>query len=103
LTDQNLDGGWGESCLSDESQQYIPLGFSTPSQTAWALDALIAAELQENPAVTRGVESLLKLVEKNGTETSYPTGAGLPGGFYINYHSYRCVWPLLALSHYLKR
>jgi squalene cyclase len=23
--------------------------------------------------------------------------------FYINYHSYRYVWPLLALSHYLKR
>jgi len=103
LSIQNPDGGWGESCLSDESKQYIPLGFSTPSQTAWALDALIAAGLQENPAVTRGVESLLKLVEKNGTETSYPTGAGLPGGFYIHYHSYRCVWPLLALSHYLKR
>jgi len=103
LSIQNQDGGWGESCLSDGAKQYTSLGFSTPSQTAWALDALIAAGLQENPAVIRGMESLLKLVEENGVETSYPTGAGLPGGFYINYHSYRYVWPLLALSHYLKR
>lgn len=103
LSIQNSDGGWGESCLSDLKQQYVPLSFSTPSQTAWALDALIVAGLQENPAVIRGMEALLNLVEKNGLETSYPTGAGLPGGFYIHYHSYRYIWPLIAFSHYLRR
>ena len=102
LAIQNQDGGWGESCLSDSVGQYTPLDFSTPSQTAWALDALIAAGLKDSPAVARGMEALLNLVEKDGIETSYPTGAGLPGDFYINYHSYRYIWPLMAFSHYLR-
>lgn len=103
LAIQNPDGGWGESCRSDQAEQYIPLRFSTPSQTAWALDALIIAGQQEKPAVTRGVEYLLRFEDENGSQASYPTGSGLPGGFYIHYHSYRHVWPLLALSHYMKR
>ena len=102
LSIQNSDGGWGESALSDSLLQYTPLGFSTPSQTAWALDALIATGLKESPAVIRGIEALIQLTEKNGIATSYPTGAGVPGGFYIHYHSYRYIWPLLALSHYLR-
>ncbi len=99
LSVQNPDGGWGESCRSDTARKYTPLGFSTPSQTAWAVDALVAAGQRENPAVSRGVERLAVLVDQ---AASYPTGAGLPGGFYIHYHSYRYVWPLLALSHYLR-
>lgn len=102
LSVQNPDGGWGESCLSDSAQKYTPLGFSTPSQTAWAVDALVIAGERENPAVSRGVNCLIGLIGHNGIEASYPTGAGLPGGFYIHYHSYRYVWPLLALSHYLR-
>lgn len=100
---QNHDGGWGESCLSDNAKRYIPLGFSTPSQTAWAVDALISAGLWDHPAVTRGVKFLLIPVGIQPVAASYPTGAGLPGGFYINYHSYSYIWPLVALSHYLKR
>jgi len=102
LSIQNEDGGWGESCLSDSARRYIPLGFSTPSQTAWALDALIAAGLAESPAVDRGMEALLELVDVEGVAGSYPTGQGLPGGFYINYHSYRFAWPLVTFGHYLK-
>lgn len=100
LSIQNTDGGWGESCQSDKEEHYIPLGWSTPSQTAWALDALIAVGLKGTSAVERGVACLLDLVEQGGMVPEYPTGAGLPGGFYIHYHSYRYVWPLLALSHY---
>ena len=32
----------------------------------------------------------------------YPTGTGLPGGFYIRYHSYAHIYPLLTLAHYAK-
>ncbi|WP_114679261.1 squalene--hopene cyclase [Desulfotruncus alcoholivorax] len=102
LSIQNPDGGWGESCLSDVERKYMPLGFSTPSQTAWAIDALIAAGLRDTPAVTSGIEALLLLTADTGIASAYPTGAGLPGGFYIHYHSYRHVWPLVTLSHYLK-
>lgn len=101
LTDiQNPDGGWGESCDSDRVMRYTPLHQSTPSQTAWALDALIAANDKPTPAIKRGINSLMALINENGWQTVYPTGAGLPGNFYVHYHSYRYIYPLLTLSHY---
>ncbi|MFL6560503.1 MAG: hypothetical protein ACJ8MO_30875, partial [Bacillus sp. (in: firmicutes)] len=30
----------------------------------------------------------------------YPKGQGMAGGFYIHYHSYRYIFPLIALSNY---
>jgi len=97
---QQGDGGWGESCRSDSSPHYISIGASTPSQTAWALDALIAVSPESTPAIDRGVERLIAFLHERNWKTDYPTGAGLPGYFYIRYHSYRYIWPLVALSHY---
>lgn len=97
---QNPDGGWGESCQSDKLRHYVPLGDSTPSQTAWALDALIAADPKATAPIHKGVTRLLDLMSDNGPMSIYPTGAGLPGSFYVHYHSYRHIWPLLALAHY---
>jgi sporulenol synthase len=103
LSIQNPDGGWGESCQSDRLKRYVPLGTSTLSQTAWALDALIAAYSNPVPEIERGVKNLIASLYTDDWTTSYPTGAGLPGKFYIHYHSYRYIWPLLALSHYTKK
>jgi sporulenol synthase len=100
---QNQDGGWGESCKSDQHLKYIPLGASTPSQTAWALDALIAVYPKPIPEIDRGVAKLMDLLRSKDWTTDYPTGAGLPGSFYTHYESYRYIWPLLALSHYRKK
>ncbi|OPA81014.1 squalene--hopene cyclase [Paenibacillus selenitireducens] len=100
---QNADGGWGESCRSDRLRRYIPLGASTPSQTAWALDALIAVHSQPTDEIDQGIRRLIALLHEDNWMTSYPTGAGLPGMFYIHYHSYRYIWPLVALSHYRKK
>lgn len=101
LTDiQNDDGGWGESCRSDVAMRYVPLHASTPSQTAWALDALIAVHDASTAVIDKGIERLIQLSQDNGGMSSYPTGAGLPGIFYSHYHSYRYIWPLLTLAHY---
>ncbi|MED4585955.1 squalene--hopene cyclase [Brevibacillus choshinensis] len=100
MRQQNADGGWGESCKSDEKQAYVPLGASTPSQTAWAVDALVAVFPEPPPAVERGVQYLLQSGQMQDWTTSYPTGGGRPGGIYFAYHSYRWIWPLLAISHY---
>lgn len=97
---QNPDGGWGESCESDRSMRYVPLGASTPSQTAWALDALISVHASPTPAIRKGVERLIRFSDEDNGFAAYPTGAGLPGVFYSHYHSYRYIWPLLALAHY---
>ncbi|UCZ53552.1 squalene--hopene cyclase [Bacillus shivajii] len=100
LSVQHDDGGWGESCYSDVYKKYVPLNASTPSQTAWALDALISFYDQPTDEMKRGINQLINLLATDSWQHRYPTGAGLPGDFYINYHSYRYIWPLLTLSHY---
>lgn len=97
---QNPDGGWGESCYSDINQHYTPLGVSTLTHTAWALDALIATSDKVTHDIQAGVKFLLDASDKQDWTTSYPKGQGMAGGFYIHYHSYRYIFPLLALSHY---
>jgi len=98
LSIQNEDGGWGESCESDSLRKYVSLNKSTPSQTAWALNALTSLNDKPNSKMEEAVSWLL-----SKQEASYPTGAGLPGAFYIRYHSYEHIWPLLALTHYYKK
>lgn len=100
LNTQNLDGGWGESCTSEVHQTFVPVHSSTLSQTAWVVDALTTVFDTPIPAVQRGIAFLLENGRTVGFAATYPTGAGLPGGFNIHYHSYRYVWPLLALGHY---
>ncbi|WP_099156949.1 squalene--hopene cyclase [Virgibacillus ndiopensis] len=100
---QNIDGGWGESCASDRERRYISLGSSTPSQTAWAVDALISVFDYRTEEIDRGIDCLIKLLNERDWTYTYPTGAGLPGSFYIYYHSYNYIWPLLTLSHYVEK
>ncbi|MCP3028618.1 prenyltransferase/squalene oxidase repeat-containing protein [Halobacillus sp. A5] len=97
---QNSDGGWGESCLSDSKKEYVPLRSSTLTDTAWALDALIMAEDHPSKEIHRGVEYLLNSIKKEDWTTEYPKGQAMAGTFYIHYHSYRFIFPLLALAHY---
>ncbi|RJE90465.1 squalene--hopene cyclase [Paenibacillus sp. 1011MAR3C5] len=100
---QQSDGGWGESCRSDSKSHYVSIGASTPSQTAWALDALIAVSSEATPAIKRGIKRLIGFLHENNWKTDYPTGAALPGYFYVRYHSYRYIWPLAALAHYREK
>ncbi|KAB2334415.1 squalene--hopene cyclase [Cytobacillus depressus] len=98
---QSQDGGWGESCKSDIENCYVPLGESTRTHTAWALDTLISATTEVTPDIKRGAAFLVDGKEKDWAKT-YPKGRGMAGTFYINYHCYEYVFPLLALAHYQK-
>ena len=100
LAIQNSDGGWGESCKSDLASTYVPLGSSNITQTAWAVDALMAVSDQITPEINAGIDYLLQLTHKSDWTHSYPVGQGMGGAFYIHYHSYRYIFPLLALAHY---
>ncbi|MGG0719723.1 squalene--hopene cyclase [Robertmurraya massiliosenegalensis] len=96
---QNEDGGWGESCKSDSENKFIPLS-STLTHTAWAVDALIAANERPSKEIKKGITFLLNHLERDDWTTDYPKGQGMAGDFYIHYHSYRYIYPLLALAHY---
>ena len=100
LAIQNSDGGWGESCKSDHNSTYVPLGASHVTQTAWALDALIAVSDQITPEMNAGIAYLLKSYNQTDWILSYPVGQGMGGAFYIHYHSYHLIFPLLALARY---
>ncbi len=101
LSQQNGDGGWGETCHSYEDPGCRGKGPSTASQTAWALMGLIAAGEAANPAVERGIRYLVKTQHEDGSwkEEAY-TGTGFPRAFYLRYDLYRIYFPLLALSRY---
>lgn len=100
---QNADGGWGESCYSDSKKTYVPLGASTLTHTAWALDTLICVSDKPTQAIRKGISYLLRNLIKEDWTTAYPKGQGMAGAFYIHYHSYRYIFPLLALAHFRKK
>lgn len=97
------DLGWGESCSSDTEDHFVPLTYSTVVHTAWALDTLVAVHERPTLAMQQTLSQLLKWMQEESKRTIYPTGAGLPGQFYIHYHSYRYIWPLVAISHYAQK
>jgi squalene-hopene/tetraprenyl-beta-curcumene cyclase len=97
---QNHDGGWGEDLRSYRDPAWRGRGEPTPSQTAWALLALHAAG-ERGSALERGVAWLCDRQRADGTwEEPWFTGTGFPGDFYINYHLYRQVFPLMALGRF---
>ncbi|QIP83095.1 squalene--hopene cyclase [Streptomyces sp. Tu 2975] len=99
---QNDDGGWGEDVRSYRDERWAGQGTSTPSQTAWALLAVLAAGEGDSEAVERGVRWLVQAQHENGTwEEPHFTGTGFPGDYSIRYHLYRQVFPLMALGRYL--
>jgi squalene-hopene/tetraprenyl-beta-curcumene cyclase len=99
---QRDDGGWGECCESYENMALKSCGKTTPSQTAWAIMALMAAGEGNGDAVRRGISYLVKSQNADGTwdEPEF-TGTGFPKYFAINYHNYRNCFPLMALGKFL--
>lgn len=102
-SNQNADGGWGETVRSYDDPKYKGIGASTASQTAWALMGLISAGEMDAPEVARGIEFLLQTQEATGAwSEELFTGTGFPKVFYLRYHDYRQYFPLLALGMYAR-
>jgi len=98
---QNPDGGWGETCESYDDPSLAGRGTSTPSQTAWALLALLAAGRARTDVVERGVSHLLDRQRADGGwDDPFWNGTGFPGVFMLHYHLYAKYFPLWALGVY---
>jgi squalene-hopene/tetraprenyl-beta-curcumene cyclase len=98
---QREDGGWGEDCGTYWEERRYEAKESTPSQTAWALLALMAAGEVESEAVARGVAYLETNRDSDGSwsEDMY-NAVGFPRVFYLKYHGYAAYFPLWALARY---
>jgi len=108
---QNADGGWGETCGTYDDPDQRGIGPSTPSQTAWALLGLLAANDTRSDSVAKGIRWLIDKQHEDGSwdelaagrnGESYYTGTGFPRVFYLGYHLYKQYFPLLALTTYRK-
>ena len=99
---QHKDGGWGEGGKS--YWPGAPRGnspYSTSSQTAWALLALMAAGEIGHPAVARGIAYLIDSQDEDGNwDEPWYTAVGFPRVFYLRYHGYRAFFPLWALARF---
>ena len=106
---QNSDGGWGETAGTYDDPDQRGIGPSTPSQTAWALLGLLAANDTRSDSVAKGIRWLITRQHEDGSwdelaegrnGESYYTGTGFPRVFYLGYHLYKQYFPLLALTTY---
>jgi squalene-hopene/tetraprenyl-beta-curcumene cyclase len=98
---QNPGGGFGDDLRSYRDSSWRGRGVSTASQTAWALIGLQAVG-DDGPVSRRALRFLVEsqLPDGGWDEPSY-TGTGFPRDFYLNYHLYRDVFPVMALGRLL--
>jgi squalene-hopene/tetraprenyl-beta-curcumene cyclase len=98
---QREDGGWGEDCATYWKERRGEARESTPSQTAWALLALMAAGEVNSEATGRGIDFLLS-APRDGPlwQTRYYNAVGFPRVFYLRYHGYESYFPLWALARF---
>ncbi len=98
---QREDGGWGEDCGTYWEEHKELCKTSTPSQTAWALLALMAAGEVDCDEVKKGVEYLMNAPREGGKWVEeYYNAVGFPKVFYLRYHGYSAFFPLWALARY---
>jgi squalene-hopene/tetraprenyl-beta-curcumene cyclase len=99
---QNPEGGYGEDLRSYRDRSWSGRGVSTASQTAWALLGLHAGGVADGEAAGRAIRWLCETQKPDGGwDEPYFTGTGFPGDFYLNYHLYRDVFPVMALGRIL--
>jgi squalene-hopene/tetraprenyl-beta-curcumene cyclase len=98
---QRDDGGWGEDCSTYWVENRGKSTVSTPSQTAWAVLALMAAGEVDSDAVRRGIDWLLNAPRQGADwREEHYNAVGFPRVFYLRYHGYCAYFPLWALARY---
>jgi squalene-hopene/tetraprenyl-beta-curcumene cyclase len=98
---QLADGSWGEDCASYWPHRRDEVKAGTPTQTAWAVLALMAVGEVDSAAVRRGVDHLVTAPREGGHwREEYYNAVGFPRVFYLRYHGYSAYFPLWALARY---
>ncbi|MGW6709822.1 squalene--hopene cyclase, partial [Streptomyces sp. NPDC054956] len=98
---QQDDGGWGEDIRALNDPAWIGNGESTPSQTGWALLALIAAGRADSEEVRAGLEFLVRTQQEDGDWAEpWHTWVVHHDGLYWRDSLLRLIYPTMAMSAY---
>lgn len=98
---QRADGGWGEDGATYWHEHKGEAKTSTPTQTSWALLALMAAGETDSDIVKNGIEYLMNAPHADGKwDEQHYNAVGFPKVFYLMYHGYPVYFPLWALARY---
>jgi squalene-hopene/tetraprenyl-beta-curcumene cyclase len=101
---QQASGAFGEDISSYSNAEMRGKGAATPSQTAWALLAYVAAGEAGRLSTRRAADYLCHTQGPDGDwNEEHFTGTGFPLDFMIRYHLYRLTFPLLALGRLRER
>jgi squalene-hopene/tetraprenyl-beta-curcumene cyclase len=99
------DGGFGESFDSYARPTLACKGISTPTQTAWALMAMIETGKGESPQAQAAAQYLVRSFQSNGqqwVDKNTFVGTGHPKIVPMHYPSYATAFSMMALARYQK-
>ena len=104
---QNVDGGWGEGLNTYQDPERAGTGASTPTQTAWALMALLAYRPPSDEAIRKGITYLVSSQSEQGGKGSTWTdrthvATGFPLCVYLRYSYNPHYFPMMALGRYVR-
>ena len=100
---QQPDGGYGETTASYQDKSLAGQGVVTPTQTAWALLALISAHEGHGSEAQKAAQYLVSHFDKNDAWTDPSVvGTGHRRAVYVEYPSYSKAFTLDALAKFLK-
>lgn len=98
---QRADGGWGEGGETYWKERCDHAVASTPSQTSWAVLALMAVGEADSPEVRRGIDYLMRAPREGAKwQENWYTAVGFPRIFYLRYHGYSAYFPVWALARF---
>ncbi|TIC01122.1 terpene synthase [Wallemia mellicola] len=102
LSKQKEDGGWGESYLSCELEEYTHHENSQVVQTSWVILALLHAKYPHKEPIKRAVRLIMSRQNKDGSWTQEAIEGIFNKNCAISYPNYKfsfTIWALAASAH----
>ncbi|CAM0908395.1 unnamed protein product [Alopecurus aequalis] len=105
LSKQQSSGGWGETYVATETEDYVDSGTPHAVVTAWAMLALIhGGQTEVDPVpLQRGAQVLINMQLDTGEFPQQEHIGSANSAFFFNYPNYRNCFPIMALGELRRR